>query len=127
MGPCMDPVLPISSSTPPTIDTRRANPCHLSLRPLLALRSEVSACSLARACARACACVCPAEQTCPNVPPELLEPSASWADKAAFASTQAELAKLFEANFAKYADKASAEVLAQGPAQPAYPVTRELS
>jgi len=61
-------------------------------------------------------------KSCPHVPAELLDPSASWADKAEFASTQAELAKLFQANFAKYASQATAEVIAQGPGEPAYPI-----
>jgi len=60
--------------------------------------------------------------SCPGVPPALLDPSTSWADKAAFNETQLELARLFEANFAKYASHATPEVLAQGPGKPAYPV-----
>ena len=60
--------------------------------------------------------------TCPNVPKELLDPSASWADKGAFAATQAELSSLFQTNFAKYASKCSPEVIAQGPGEPAYPI-----
>ena len=59
------------------------------------------------------------------MPSELLEPSTSWADKGEFASTQQELASLFQANFAKYASHASADVLAQGPGTPAYPVNVE--
>jgi len=65
---------------------------------------------------------------CPKVPSELLDPAASWGNRQAeFADTQKELAALFEANFAKYASQATAEVLAQGPSQPgpnqsAYPV-----
>ena len=62
---------------------------------------------------------------CPGVPSELLDPSRAWADQEAFRATQAELAKLFCANFAKYADRTSAEVKAQGPADPAYPVAAE--
>jgi len=60
--------------------------------------------------------------SCPNVPPELLDPSSSWADKDAFSATQAELAQLFRNNFEKYAAQATAEVLAQGPGEPAYPI-----
>jgi phosphoenolpyruvate carboxykinase (ATP) len=53
--------------------------------------------------------------SCPGVPAGLLNPATSWADRAEFEATQAELARLFASNFAKYADKVSAEVLAQGP------------
>ena len=60
--------------------------------------------------------------SCPNVPAEILDPSSAWADKAAFAQTQMELAALFEKNFTKYASHATPEVLAQGPGKPAYPV-----
>jgi phosphoenolpyruvate carboxykinase (ATP) len=60
--------------------------------------------------------------SCPGVPDELLDPSSSWADKAAFTATQHELANLFGKNFDKYKDKASAEVIKQGPAIPPYPV-----
>jgi len=61
-------------------------------------------------------------QSCPGVPSELLDPSASWTDKAEFAATQADLAMLFAKNFAKYAAQAKPEVIACGPAQPPYPV-----
>jgi phosphoenolpyruvate carboxykinase (ATP) len=52
---------------------------------------------------------------CAGVPPEILSPSASWADKAEFCETQIHLATLFEKNFDKYADKSSPEVTRQGP------------
>ena len=55
--------------------------------------------------------------SCPGVPPEILDPSASWADKGEFRQTQAQLAELFEQNFAKYAEQASEEVVSQGPAK----------
>jgi len=60
--------------------------------------------------------------SCPGVPPQLLDPSSSWADQSEFASTQAELAQLFEKNFTKYAGQATQEVIAQGPSVPPYPV-----
>jgi len=60
--------------------------------------------------------------SCPNVPSALLDPSSSWADKKEFSSVQNELAELFTVNFAKYASQATAEVIAQGPGTPAYPV-----
>jgi len=59
---------------------------------------------------------------CPGVPDEVLDPSRSWAQRAEFEATQSDLAELFEANFAKYAAMATAEVLAQGPRKPAYPI-----
>jgi len=52
---------------------------------------------------------------CPGVPDEILNPSCSWANKAEYEATQAQLAMLFRRNFAKYQAMASAEVLAQGP------------
>ncbi len=54
-------------------------------------------------------------KSCPNVPSELLDPSTSWADQAEYKQTQMDLAKLFNTNFAKYADQATPEVRAQGP------------
>jgi len=53
--------------------------------------------------------------TCPSVPSEILDPSSSWSNASEFIETQIELATLFERNFTKYADKCSAEVIAQGP------------
>jgi len=61
-------------------------------------------------------------KSCPGVPSELLNPSSAWADKSEFSKIQGELATLFEKNFAKYASQASAEVIAQGPQVPAYPI-----
>ena len=57
----------------------------------------------------------PFPTSCPGVPSELLDPSSSWADKADFRRTQAELAALFVKNFTKYASECSAEVIACGP------------
>ena len=62
--------------------------------------------------------------SCPNVPAELLDPSASWSDKKSFLETQSELAGLFQTNFGKYASQATPEVIAQGPGKPAYPIER---
>jgi len=53
--------------------------------------------------------------SCPGVPPEILNPASSWSDHAEFAETQAQLAALFQKNFEKYADRATPEVIAQGP------------
>ena len=60
--------------------------------------------------------------SCPNATDALLNPASSWADQAEFKQTQAELAGLFEKNFAKYAKQATNDVIAQGPGNPAYPI-----
>ena len=51
-------------------------------------------------------------KACPGVPSEVLHPSHTWKDKVAYAATAAKLSAMFHKNFVKYADKASAEVLA---------------
>jgi phosphoenolpyruvate carboxykinase (ATP) len=51
----------------------------------------------------------------PGVPDELLDPSSSWADKAAYQAKAADLAARFVKNFEKFADQASPELLAAGP------------
>ena len=53
---------------------------------------------------------------CPNVPAEVLIPENTWADKAAFEEAARKLAGLFCDHFDKYADGASDEVKAAGPA-----------
>ncbi len=62
---------------------------------------------------------------CPNVPDHMLDPSTAWDDRTEFEATQAELAELFEKNFAKYASMATPEVIAQGPARMAYPANQD--
>ena len=62
-------------------------------------------------------------KSCPNVPSDILDPSCSWADKKEFEATRSELAGLFNKNFDKYKDKATPEVIAQGPATPPFPVS----
>ncbi|MBL7950472.1 MAG: phosphoenolpyruvate carboxykinase (ATP) [Flavobacteriales bacterium] len=52
---------------------------------------------------------------CPNVPAEVLDPRATWKDKAAYDATAEKLAKQFNDNFAKYSQGASAEILAAAP------------
>jgi phosphoenolpyruvate carboxykinase (ATP) len=50
-----------------------------------------------------------------GVPPEVLRPRDTWADPAAYDAKAAELAAMFESNFAAYADGVSAAVAAAGP------------
>jgi phosphoenolpyruvate carboxykinase (ATP) len=52
---------------------------------------------------------------CPGVPSEILNPRNTWTDKAAYDAKAAELAAKFNENFKKYADQASAEILAAAP------------
>lgn len=49
-------------------------------------------------------------QTCPNVPDEILNPRSTWEDKDAYDKKANELAKLFNENFAQFADQASEEI-----------------
>jgi phosphoenolpyruvate carboxykinase (ATP) len=52
---------------------------------------------------------------CPGVPSEILSPRSTWLKPAAYDAKAIHLAKLFQANFAQYADQASREVQAAGP------------
>jgi phosphoenolpyruvate carboxykinase (ATP) len=54
-------------------------------------------------------------QHCPNVPDDVLQPRGTWSDPSAYDAKAEELAKLFAANFAEYADHATPEVRAGGP------------
>ena len=51
----------------------------------------------------------------PGVPTEILDPRRTWADPAAYDRTATELAEKFTRNFEKYADFASADILAGAP------------
>ena len=51
----------------------------------------------------------------PGVPTEILDPRNTWADKAAYDVTAANLAEKFVKNFEKYADFANEEILAGAP------------
>jgi phosphoenolpyruvate carboxykinase (ATP) len=51
----------------------------------------------------------------PGVPTQFLRPRDTWADKEAYDAKAAELAGMFAANFADYADGVSGEVVAAGP------------
>jgi phosphoenolpyruvate carboxykinase (ATP) len=54
-------------------------------------------------------------KACPGVPDELLNPAKSWTGKADFRTEVNKLGVLFNENFTKYADQATAEVLAAAP------------
>jgi phosphoenolpyruvate carboxykinase (ATP) len=53
---------------------------------------------------------------CPGVPGSVLMPETSWPEKSAYQLAARKLGGLFQENFAKYADQASAEVRRAGPA-----------
>jgi phosphoenolpyruvate carboxykinase (ATP) len=53
--------------------------------------------------------------SCPEVPPDLLQPRNTWSDKAAYDDKAKKVAALFRENFKKYEAQASAEVRAGGP------------
>ena len=50
-----------------------------------------------------------------GVPEDILVPRATWNDPAAYDTQAAKLARMFEENFAAYADRVSDEVRAAGP------------
>ncbi|MBL8091452.1 MAG: phosphoenolpyruvate carboxykinase (ATP) [Anaerolineales bacterium] len=53
--------------------------------------------------------------SCPDVPAEVLDPSSSWGDKAAYEKGYKELAKRFVDNFAKFAEGTPKEIIEAGP------------
>jgi phosphoenolpyruvate carboxykinase (ATP) len=53
--------------------------------------------------------------SCPEVPPEILDPRRTWADGAAYDARARELASAFRTNFEKFRATAPAEVAAAGP------------
>jgi len=56
--------------------------------------------------------------SCPDVPSEVLNPRSTWEDGQAYDQQAAMLANQFNANFEKFADKASSEILAAAPVVP---------
>lgn len=52
---------------------------------------------------------------CPNVPKEMLDPKSTWNDKAKYDKKAIELAEKFNANFKKYEEGASQEILQAAP------------
>ena len=53
-------------------------------------------------------------ETCPDVPPEVLDPKTTWADKGAYDQTARELTKRFEVNFKQYESYVGDSVKAAG-------------
>ncbi len=53
-------------------------------------------------------------QSCPEVPPEVLDPKSTWSDKVAYDQTARELTKRFEVNFRQFEAYVGEEVKAAG-------------
>ena len=58
----------------------------------------------------------PVVTLCPGVPEDIMVPSNTWSDKAAYTQAANKLAKLFNDNFVQYADGVSEAVRNAGPA-----------
>lgn len=54
-------------------------------------------------------------QSCPDVPPEVLNPRLTWSDTAAYDAQAARLASMFRDNFKTFEASVSADVVAAGP------------
>ncbi len=54
--------------------------------------------------------------SCPGVPPQLLNPESTWANKGAYSKAANKLAGFFSANFKKYSGLVSKEIISAGPA-----------
>lgn len=53
--------------------------------------------------------------TCPDVPDEILDPKSTWADKAAYDAQALKLAEKFVANFKKFEEHTSEEIMSAAP------------
>ena len=53
-------------------------------------------------------------EACPDVPSEILDPKATWADQKAYGRMAHEVAKRFEDNFARFASHVGEDVKAAG-------------
>jgi phosphoenolpyruvate carboxykinase (ATP) len=53
-------------------------------------------------------------RSCPDVPPEVLDPRATWKDGAAYDEAARKLAGMFAENFAQYAGQVEPQVRAAG-------------
>jgi len=53
-------------------------------------------------------------QSCPDVPPEVLNPKNTWADKGDYDKTARELTKRFESNFKQFESHVDDKVKAAG-------------
>jgi phosphoenolpyruvate carboxykinase (ATP) len=53
--------------------------------------------------------------SCPDVPPDILQPRTTWADPAAYDEQAARLASMFRENFTSFEDRVSADVREAGP------------
>jgi phosphoenolpyruvate carboxykinase (ATP) len=56
-------------------------------------------------------------ESCPDVPAEVLNPEATWADRGAYRAQALKLAGLFRDHFAHHADQANEEILAAAPSE----------
>jgi phosphoenolpyruvate carboxykinase (ATP) len=54
-------------------------------------------------------------ESCPGVPSEVLDPRATWKDKAAYDAKASQLARMFVENFKQFEDQASGEVKSAAP------------
>jgi phosphoenolpyruvate carboxykinase (ATP) len=54
-------------------------------------------------------------QTCPDVPPEVLQPRKTWKDPQAYDAQARKLAGMFTENFKQFANDASPDIRAAGP------------
>ena len=54
-------------------------------------------------------------QSCPGVPPEMLNPRDTWSDPSAYDASAKRLARMFVENFETYKDDCAPEIIAAGP------------